>query len=81
MAAPLNAIGVAATAQPQVLALWNQEQQLVRKGITAAQYKKAYEKQDVNDSTGQPWTRDETIAELTRLGYSPQEAGQYLDIG
>lgn len=76
----LNLIGVAASAQPQVLALWQAERSLVRKGLTAANYHKAFSKGDTNDATGQPWTRDETIAELMRLGYSQQEAGQYLDI-
>ena len=77
----LETAGVNPSSVPAILSIWDTERQLVRKGITAAQYKKAFEKQDVNDSTGQPWTRDETIAELVRLGYSHAEANQYLDIG
>jgi hypothetical protein len=75
-----TALGITPAAQQTVLGLWTLEQQLERFGLTAANIHKAFTKGDTNDATGQPWTRDEAIAELVKLGYNPDEAGQYLDI-
>jgi hypothetical protein len=75
-----TALGITPAAQQTVLDLWTLEQQLERFGLTAANIHKAYTKGDTNDATGQPWTRDDAIAELVKLGYNQSEAGQYLDI-
>lgn len=75
-----NLLGIPAASQSQVLALWQSERSLIRKGLTAANIHKAYVKSDVNDATGLPWTRDEAIARLVELGYGQADAGQYLDI-
>ena len=63
-----------------VLAVWNVERSLPRKTLTAAQIKKAYGEASKNETTGQPWTRDEALASLIALGYSAANAGSYLDI-
>lgn len=67
----LSALGVAAPAQPAVLALWDHERSVVRRSLTPAQIKKAYK-----ETT---FTRDEAVARLERLGMNPTDAGTLLD--
>jgi hypothetical protein len=76
----LTAAGVSPTTIPEVLTTWKAERDLIRRGLTAANIHKAYNKGDINDATGAAWTRDEAIAALVELGYNPSDAGQYLDI-
>jgi hypothetical protein len=33
----------------------------------------------VNPATGAPWTRDEALARLEAMGYSPADAETFLD--
>jgi hypothetical protein len=66
----LAALGVAAGAIPAVLALWQEERELVRAGLTAAQIKKAY-----SEGT---FTQPEAVARLVELGWSAADAGVYL---
>lgn len=72
--------GVSAAAIPQVLGIWDHERELIRKGLSPANVKKAFAKGSRNNATGQPWTRDEAIAFLVGLGWSANEANDYLDI-
>jgi hypothetical protein len=66
----LGTLGVAATAIPAVLRLWQAERALVRAGLTAAQIKKAY-----SEAT---FTQPEAVARLVELGWSAADAGVYL---
>jgi hypothetical protein len=68
--AKLAALGVAAGAIPAVLTLWQEERELVRAGLTAAQIKKAY---------GEAiFTQPEAVARLVELGWSTADATVYL---
>ena len=67
----LTALGVAPAGQPQVLALWDREREIVRRTLTPSQIKKAF--------TETKFTRDDAIARLERLGYSAADAGTLLD--
>lgn len=75
----LGTVGVAAGAIPEVLALWDAEQTLVRKQLTPAQLKKAYRNADTNPATGAPWTLDEALARLIAMGYSHNDATTFLE--
>jgi hypothetical protein len=68
--ATLGTLGVAATAIPEVLALWQAEQAIVRGGLSAAQIKKAY-----HEAT---FTQPEAVARLVELGWSAADAAVYL---
>lgn len=67
----LTAIGVPATAQAQVLALWDRERALVRKQLSPAQLKKAWKAADL--------TTDEAVARLVAQGYNVTDANLYLN--
>jgi len=79
-ATKLGQAGVAASAIQTVLGIWDHERELIRKGLSPANVKKAFAKGSRNNATGQPWTRDEAIAFLIGLGWSANEANDYLDI-
>ena len=53
-----------------MLALWQEERELVRAGLTAAQIKKAY-----SEAT---FTKDEATARLVELQWSAADAAVYL---
>lgn len=76
----LTAAGVPAGQVPDVLELWKAERELIRKQLTPAQIKKAYNKGEVNHATEQVWTRDEAMAELIQRGYNTTDAENYLDL-
>jgi len=76
----LTLLGAATAVQPRILELWQAERALIRKQLTPAQIKRAFTKAAVNEQTGQPWTRDEAIAALIALGYSPIAAGDFLNL-
>jgi hypothetical protein len=78
--ATLGTLGVTATAQPEVLALWQAERELIRKQLTPAQIKKAYTHGVPNPATGQTWTRDDALAALIARGYSANDANVFLDL-
>ena len=78
--AALAAAGVQAATVPQVLTIWQHERELVRKQLTPAQIKKAYNKAEVNPATGVVWTRDEAMAELIQRGYNSNDAASLLDL-
>jgi hypothetical protein len=78
--AALARAGVDAAAIPQVLALWGEERDLIRRQLTPAQIKKAYDKAAVNPVTGASWTRDDAFAALVERGYSGEQANAYLNI-
>jgi hypothetical protein len=63
----------------RILALWDRELELVRKQLTPTQLKKAWKGSTANPATGAPWTRDEAIARLERMGYSAADAETFLD--
>jgi len=76
----LAKVGVAATAIPQVLDLWDAERFLVRKRLTPVQVKKAYSEAVTNPETQQPWTRDDALAALLTLGYAANDANTFLEL-
>jgi hypothetical protein len=78
--ATLGTLGVTGTAQPQVLALWQAERELIRKQLTPAQVKKAYSEGVENPATGATWTRDDALAALIARGYSANDANTFLDL-
>ncbi len=79
--ATLPAAGVDGASIPAVLDVWRTERGLVRATLSAADIRKAYQKQDVNDATGLAWTIDQAVAALEARGWSPADAHQYLEIG
>lgn len=67
----LKAAGVAPDEAPAVLALWQEERELVRLTLTPTQIKKA--------AAAGKFTRDEAIGYLERLGMTAADAGVLLD--
>jgi hypothetical protein len=63
----------------RILNLWNHARELVSKQLTPTQLKKAWKGSTVNPATGAPWTRDEALARLERMHYSPADAETFLD--
>jgi hypothetical protein len=78
--AAMRMIGIPTDDQTNILARWQAERDLVRKQLTPAQLKKAFNKAAKNEATGQPWTLDETLAALVAQGYSVEGANDYLNI-
>jgi len=66
----LTRLGVEADAQPEVLALWQAERDVVRARLTPTQIRKAY-----GDNI---YTLDEATQRLERLGYTPDDAHTLL---
>jgi hypothetical protein len=79
--ASLTTLGIDATAQDQIIALWNAEKALIRRELSPADLRKAYQKQDENVATGLAWTRADAVARLIELGYDSEDAENYLNIG
>lgn len=67
----LQALGVAADAQPKVIALWTHEREIIRRTLTPSEIKKAWKETK--------FTRDEAVARLERLGFNAADAGTLLD--
>lgn len=78
--AALTAAGVTAAAAPQILTLWQEERNIDRKPLSAAQTKKAWAEGVLNPETGAAWTRDEALAALIELGYSSVDATTFLEL-
>lgn len=72
-------LGIPATAQMEILQLWQSERALTRKQLTPAQVKKAWSEQVKNPATGQPWTQAEAQAALVDRGYSTADATTFLE--
>lgn len=72
-------LAIPADAQTEILALWYGERDLTSRRLTAAQIKKAWVKIVTNPATGQPWTRQDAIEALIRLGYSFNDASTFLE--
>jgi hypothetical protein len=75
----LDRLGVTGQNQDDVIDLWQEEADLIRKQLTPAQIKKAYAKLVTNPATGQPWTRDDALAALINRGYSFNDASTFLE--
>jgi hypothetical protein len=75
----LDLLGVPQTEHARILALWNRERAIARKQLTPTQLKKAWKGAVTNPDTGAPWTRDEVLARLESMGYSPEDAETFLD--
>jgi hypothetical protein len=73
-------LGITPTAQTEILARWDYERDLDRKRLTPAQVKKALAEGVINQATLAAWTRDEALAYLIELGYSPGDADTFLAI-
>jgi hypothetical protein len=78
--AAMRSLQIPTDDQTNILALWQAERDLIRKQLTPAQLKKAFNKAAKNEATGQPWTRDEVLAELVNQGYSVEGGNDYLNI-
>jgi hypothetical protein len=72
-------LGIPTGEHARILALWNRELELVRKQLTPTQLRKAFKTTVTNPATGAPWTRDEVLARLEAMGYSPDDAETFLD--
>jgi hypothetical protein len=78
--ANMTTLGIPRDDQTTILNLWQAERDLIRRQLTPAQIKKAFNKMARNAATGAPWTRPEAIDALVSEGYSVQTANDYLDI-
>lgn len=76
----LTAAGVTPSAVPQVLAIWDEERQLIRKTLTAKQLVKLVSSQAVNPATNAPWTSAEIMPRLLELGYDQADATSLLEL-
>ncbi len=72
--AAIEAAGVAATAVPDVLKLWQQERALIRTQLTPKQIVKALGEGVTNPATGAPWTVADATAALMARGYTQADA-------
>lgn len=75
----LTTLDVPATAQATIIKLWNEERELIRRQLSPSQVKKAFQKLVVHPATGEPWTRDDALAELLARGYNIDDANAFLD--
>jgi hypothetical protein len=75
----LDLLGVPQGVHSRILALWDREREIARKQLTPTQLKKAWKGSVVNPATGVAWTRDEALARLESMGYSPADAETFLD--
>lgn len=69
-AVALTAAGVADTAQPAVLALWQAERVVIRRTLTPPQIKKAV--------AAGLWTSEQALERLAELGYSTADAQTFM---
>ena len=76
----LATIGVPQSQRQDVLNVWKEEREVIRSRLTPAQLKKAWQRAVPNPATGQPWTRDEALAELLDRGWNQQDANTFLNI-
>jgi len=79
--AALTAAGVAATAIPAILALWQAERALIRKQLSPTQIRKAVSGAVTNPATGQPWSEADAMAALLARGYDQNDATTFLAEG
>ncbi len=70
----LSTLGVTATSQPQVLALWDAERALIRNQLSPSQIKKALKSGVANPATGVPWTFQDGVDALLARGYDLADA-------
>lgn len=76
----LTAAGVDAADIPAILTIWQAERDLIRAQLSAADIRKAYQKNALNEATGAAWTVDDAQAALLDRGWSAQQAQDYLQI-
>jgi hypothetical protein len=76
--ATLTTLGVATSAQPEVLSLWDAERALIRKQLSPAQIKKAVTGGVTNPATGAAWSLADGLAALAARGYDADDAQTLL---
>jgi hypothetical protein len=76
----LGTAGVPSAEVPAVLTIWQAERDLIRKGLSAANVKKAWVEQVDDPALGRPWTEAEAVTRLEELGYSADDAAIYLHL-
>jgi hypothetical protein len=78
LAPGFNILGVPAAARTEIIATLDVRRDLIRKQLTPAQIKKAYQKATPNEATGQPWTYDDALAAMLSRGWSHADATTFL---
>ena len=76
--AALTTAGVAPTAIPAVLAIWQAERALIRKQLTPTEIRKAVSGGVVNPATGVAWTHADALAAMLARGYDQADAETFL---
>ena len=76
----LETAGVPAASVPPVLSVWQAERALIRRGLSAAQIKKAWHEQVDDPALGRPLTQAEAVQRLIDLGYSQDDATVFLEL-
>lgn len=71
-------LGIPATAQTEILTLWDSERALIREQLTPAQIKKALGDGTINPATGVAWTQAEATQRLLERGYNQADATTFL---
>jgi hypothetical protein len=74
----LTTLGVATSAQPEVLSLWDAERALIRKQLSPSQIHKAVSGGVVNPATGVAWSLQDGIDALLARGYDLADAQTLL---
>lgn len=71
-------LDVPAAARTEILSTLDIRRAIIRKQLTPAQVKKAWQKAAPNEATGQPWTEDDALAALLLRGMSHADATTFL---
>lgn len=75
----LTLLGVDSASQSEILALWDSERALIRKGLSAKEIVKALGSGIINPDTGAAWTTADATARLLALGYDQADAASLIE--